>query len=296
MKKYVLPQIAIAGGLLASIAIGLELCRPLSASQEPIAAQIAEHRYLDTSTADIARALLASAETYPQSDSASDSTKQGGSKGADAAKSAKPASKTPWTNSPTDVALNSPAFFHDRESFAMDLVRTGRVGPDRARSLADVAVREAYTRKIPPALVLGVMMTENDEFKSTAKSNVGAVGLMQIMPRIWTSVLGSKFGTNLRADSTNLKYGIWILGWLTEKTSRIVVDADDAWRHALLRYNGCVSGGNTPGCHRYPDIVRKHVVESAKSTCGGQTFNQCVAQPMWASRKDGDEAGAHETK
>lgn len=293
MKKYVLPQIAIAGGLLASIAIGLELCRPLAASQEPLAAQISEHRYLDTSTAEIARALLASAETYPQTPDSADSPKLGESPTSAAAKAP---SKTPWTNSPTDVALNSPAFFHDRESFAMDLVRTGRVGPDRARSLADVAVREAYTRKIPPALVLGVMMTENDEFKSTAKSNVGAVGLMQIMPRIWTSVLGSKFGTNLRADSTNLKYGIWILGWLTEKTSRIVVDADDAWRHALLRYNGCVSGSNTPGCHRYPDIVRKHVVESAKSTCGGQTFNQCVAQPMWASRKDGDEAGAHETK
>jgi Transglycosylase SLT domain len=286
MKKYVLPQLAIAGGLVASIAIGVKLSRPLSAAQEPLATQIAEHRYIDTSAAGsiVARALLAAA----QSDSASgDSTQQ-----VDSTNVATPASRTPWASSSTNTALNSPAFFHDRDSFAMDLVRTGRVDPDRARSLADVAVREAYTRKIPPALVLGVMMTENDEFKSTARSNVGAVGLMQIMPRIWTSVLGQKFGTNLRADSTNLKYGIWILGWLTEKTSRIVVDADDAWRHALLRYNGCVAGSNTPGCHRYPDIVRQHVVESAKSTCAGQSFNQCVAQPMWASRKDGDDAAA----
>src|SRR5215469_8127918 len=119
MKKYALPQIAIAGGLLASIAIGLELCRPLSASQEPLATQISEHRYIDTSTADIARALLASAETYPQTPDSPDSANRG--------EVAKPAasklpSKTPWTNSPTDVALNSPAFFHDRESFAMDLV------------------------------------------------------------------------------------------------------------------------------------------------------------------------------
>jgi soluble lytic murein transglycosylase-like protein len=178
----------------------------------------------------------------------------------------------------------------------MDLVRTGRVGPDRARSLADVAVREAYTRKIPPALVLGVMMTENDTFKSTARSNVGAVGLMQIMPRIWTSTLGRKFGTNLRADSTNLKYGIWILGWLAEQTSKIVVDADDAWRHALLRYNGCVTGSNTPNCHKYPDVVRQHVVQSAKTICGGQTFKECVAEPMWASRKDADESVAAQTR
>lgn len=278
--KNVWLQIALAAGLVASIAIGIELSRPLRATREPVAAQIAAHRYIDSSDESVvARALLASAQV-------SDTTKSLDSTD----------SRTPWTSSPTGVALQSPQFFHDRDSFAMDLVRTGRVDPDRARSLADVAVREAYTRKIPPALVLGVMMTENDAFKSTARSNVGAVGLMQIMPKIWTSTLGRKFGTNLRADSTNLKYGIWILGWLAEQTSRIVVDADDAWRHALLRYNGCVTGSNTPNCHKYPDVVRQHVVQSAKTICGGQTFKECVAEPMWASRKDADESVAAQTR
>jgi Transglycosylase SLT domain len=277
MKKVWL-QIALAAGLVASIAIGIKLSPSLDATGAPLATQVAAHRYIDSSAETlVARALLATAK-------ASDTTAPDDSSDSD--------SRTPWASSPTDVALNSPQFFHDRDSFAMDLVRTGRVGPDRARSLADVAVREAYTRKIPPALVLGVMMTENDEFKSTARSNVGAVGLMQIMPRIWTSTLGRKFGTNLRADSTNLKYGIWILGWLAEQTSKIVVDADDAWRHALLRYNGCVSGSNTPNCHRYPDVVRRHVVQSAKTICGGQTFKECVAEPMWASRNDADEPAA----
>jgi hypothetical protein len=276
MKKVWL-QIGLAAGLVASIALGIQLSPRMDATRAPLAAQIATHRYIDSSAETlVAHALLATAQpsdTMAPDDSADDS-------------------RTPWATSPTDVALNSPQFFHDRDSFAMDLVRTGRVGPDRARSLADVAVREAYTRKIPPALVLGVMMTENDEFKSTARSNVGAVGLMQIMPKIWTSTLGRKFGTNLRADSTNLKYGIWILGWLAEKTSKIVVDADDAWRHALLRYNGCVSGSNTPSCHKYPDVVRRHVVQSAKTICGGQTFKECVAEPMWASRNDADEPAA----
>jgi soluble lytic murein transglycosylase-like protein len=277
MKKVWL-QIALAAGLVASIAIGIELSPPMDATRAPLAAQVTAHRYIDSSAETlVARALLTTAQ-------ASDTTTSDDSATSD--------SRTPWASSPTDVALNSPQFFHDRDSFAMDLVRTGRVGPDRARSLADVAVREAYTRKIPPALVLGVMMTENDEFKSTARSNVGAVGLMQIMPKIWTSTLGRKFGTNLRADSTNLKYGIWILGWLAEETSKIVVDADDAWRHALLRYNGCVTGSNTPSCHRYPDVVRRHVVQSAKTICGGQTFKECVAEPMWASRNDADEPAA----
>ncbi len=278
--KNVWLQIALAAGLVASIVIGIELSRPLRATREPVAAQIAAHRYIDSSDESVvARALLASAQV-------SDTTKSPDSTD----------SRTPWASSPTDVALQSPQFFHDRDSFAMDLVRTGRVDPDRARSLADVAVREAYTRKIPPALVLGVMMTENDAFKSTARSNVGAVGLMQIMPKIWTSTLGRKFGTNLRADSTNLKYGIWILGWLATQTSKIVVDADDAWRHALLRYNGCVTGSNTPNCHRYPDVVRQHVVQSAKTICGGQTFKECVAEPMSASRKDADESVAAQAR
>jgi len=277
--RYVWP-IAIAGGLVASIAIGIKLSRPLYATRASVATQIAEHRYIDSGAQSIvARALLDAAKTT-DSTASSDTTQA--------------ADRTPRAKSAAESALNSPQFFHDRDSFAMDLVRTGRVGPDRARLLADVAVREAYTRKIPPALVLGVMMTENDEFKSTARSNVGAVGLMQIMPKIWKPTLGSKFGTNLHADSTNLKYGIWILGWLAEKTSRIVVDADEAWRHALLRYNGCVGGSNTPNCHRYPDVVRKHVVQSAKTICGGQTFKECVVEPMAASRKDanGDETVA----
>src|SRR5262245_20486555 len=63
--------------------------------------------------------------------------------------------RMPWLNVPAEVALRTPAFLQDRELFAMDLLRTGKVTQTRARTLADVAVREAYTRKIPPALVLG---------------------------------------------------------------------------------------------------------------------------------------------
>ena len=245
--------------MVASIVAATKLASPLYATRPPVATQLIEHRYLDSS----AQSLASGVRT-------SDSV---------GAQVAVP-------------ALQSPAFFHDRDSFAMDLVRTGKVTPNRARSLADVAVREAYTRKIPPALVLGVMLTENDEFKSTAKSNVGAVGLMQIEPKSWVKTLGRKFGTNLKTDSTNLKYGIYILGWVTQKASKLFEDADDAWRHALLSYNGCVRGSNTPNCHAYPDVVKRNVVQAARSTCQGASFDKCVVQPMLASRQD---AAAEET-
>lgn len=200
--------------------------------------------------------------------------------------------RAPWMHASADVALKTPQFLLDRELFAMDLLRTGHVTQARARALADVAVREAYTRRVPPALVLGVMLTENDELKTSAESSVGAIGLMQVSPEHWRGALGRKFGTNIRADSTNLKYGIYILGWLTGKVTDVVHDRDDAWRKALLRYNGCVRGTNTPDCAKYPDIVRQQVQQSARSTCRGADFDQCVVDPMWLSRRDDDRTAA----
>ncbi|MEP6492920.1 MAG: transglycosylase SLT domain-containing protein [bacterium] len=191
--------------------------------------------------------------------------------------------RAPWLHSSAEVSLQTPQFLLDRELFAMDLLRTGHVNQFRARALADVAVREAYTRKIPPALVLGVMLTENDELKSSAESRVGAVGLMQVYPKHWSDALGRKFGTNIRTDSTNLKYGIFILGWVAGKAANLVDNQDNAWRKALLRYNGCVEGRNSQDCFSYPDAVRHQVELAAKSTCPGADFDTCVVQPMWAA-------------
>lgn len=197
--------------------------------------------------------------------------------------------RAPWTNSPAEISLKTPQFLLDRELFAMDLLRTGKVTLRRARALADVAVREAYTRQVPPALVLGVMLTENDELRSSARSNVGAIGLMQVYPKHW-GTLGRKFGTNVHTDSTNLKYGIFILGWVTERAVDAVDHQDDAWRRALLRYNGCVRGTNTPNCRSYPDVVRAAVQRSAKSTCRGADFDRCVVEPMWMAHRDAERA------
>lgn len=192
--------------------------------------------------------------------------------------------RAPWLRIPAELALQSPQFLVDRERFAMDLLRTGHVNQSRARSLADVAVREAYTRRVPPALVLGVMLTENELLNSAAQSSVGAVGLMQVYPKHWRTALGPKFGTNLHTDSTNLKYGIFILGWVAGKAALIANDKDEAWRKALLRYNGCVRGTTTKGCSGYPETVRRQVEQSGKSTCPGADFDRCVVQPMSLAR------------
>ena len=52
------------------------------------------------------------------------------------------------------VAL--PEFERDRQAFAADLVATGHMDPARADTVSYYAVREAYLRGIPPAVVFGV--------------------------------------------------------------------------------------------------------------------------------------------
>jgi hypothetical protein len=193
--------------------------------------------------------------------------------------------RAPWLSLPEPMAMRHPQFLRDIDAFATDLRQTGKLDDARADSIARVAVREAYHRRIPPALVFGVMLTENDRFSKTARSKVGALGLMQIMPRMWTPNLGPILGRNLRDDETNLRYGVYILRHFARRTSD-TLDARDAIRTALLSYNGCVRGTNTPNCRSYPEKVRRHVDESARTICSGRDFHECVALPLWASLRD----------
>lgn len=186
----------------------------------------------------------------------------------------------PWSRLSFQEALETSTFLRDRSAFAFDLVATGKVGLERALGLADVAVREAYRRRVPPALVLGVMLTENDEVKSTARSRQGALGLMQIHPGPWRTALGDLFGWNLRNDTTNLRYGIYILSHLAQRSAEKADDSALLWRTALLRYNGCVTGKNTRNCHRYPDVVRREVLRRAVRSCDGRDFEECVITPL----------------
>ena len=146
-------------------------------------------------------------------------------------------------------------------------------------------MREAYRRRVPPALVLGVMLTENGALRSSARSSVGALGLMQIDPKAWRAPLGRLFGRDLRDDATNVRYGVFILSHLAGRIPRSTSE-EMSWRLPLLRYNGCVNGTNTPNCHQYPDVVRRQVERRALSICKGRSFDACVAQPLWLSQRE----------
>ena len=73
--------------------------------------------------------------------------------------------------------------------------------------------------EVPQSVVYGVMRTESN-FKEKAKSQVGACGLMQLMPDTFTWLQG-KLGENLDDQEifdpeTNIQYGTYYLSWLHE--------------------------------------------------------------------------------
>lgn len=195
------------------------------------------------------------------------------------------AERAPWAMTSPEEAMGSPRFESDRRAFAADLLRTGRVTAGRADTLAGYAVREAYQRRVPPALVFGVMMVENPLLKSKARSRVGAVGLMQIYPRAWKESLSRHFGSNLNDDRTNLRYGVFILSHLVYKSDMWGNDPDSTVRRGLLRYNGCVRGTNTKDCHRYPDVVRSRIDRMAIAQCGAAGYDRCVSEPIRLSMR-----------
>jgi hypothetical protein len=180
-----------------------------------------------------------------------------------------------------DRLMATAKFQEEKRNFYEDVMRLKQVDSARADSIAQYAVREAYVRGISPAIIFGVMLTENSRFVSKAQSNVGAVGLMQVYPKVWlTKEMTKLFGRDLASDSTNVKYGVFILSQYFNPRVKGGGTAAVDWATALLHYNGCVHGTNTPRCHTYPNKVQSFVENQATSICGGRSFYDCIAKPF----------------
>lgn len=126
---------------------------------------------------------------------------------------------------------------------------------DRALAfrIADALVDQADKEHIDPALLVGVLLTEDETLDPRARSSVGARGLMQVMP-----LHSGKWGcgsSDLFNVESNICHGVQIL----KEAMRSAPNT----RVALLRYNGCVRGRNTPNCHLYDDKVLRHAGRAA---------------------------------
>lgn len=142
--------------------------------------------------------------------------------------------------------IEAPSF--SREAFRISAVlRRYTNDQGAADRIAGAIIDEGNRRNLDPALLVGVLLTEDATLDTTARSFVGARGLMQVMPGH-----AGKWGcssSNLLSIESNICHGASILQDNVRNSSSM--------RTALLRYNGCVNGSNTPGCHSYPDRVMR---------------------------------------
>jgi soluble lytic murein transglycosylase-like protein len=118
--------------------------------------------------------------------------------------------------------------------------------PQFVRRVAVSLLREARRTELEPRLLLAVLLVENPWLDPAARSNVGATGLMQVMP--FHRGRWAPCPPRLDDVEANICHGASIFAAYL-KQSKGNVD------RALLRYNGCVTGSNTPDCHQYPHHV-----------------------------------------
>lgn len=142
------------------------------------------------------------------------------------------------------TVVEAPSLAREADGIAA-VLRKYTSDDEAANRIAGAIVDEGNRRKIDPALLVGVLLTEDATLDTTARSNVGARGLMQVMP-----THAGKWGcgsSNLFSIESNICHGASILADNIHSSSNV--------RTALLKYNGCVHGSNTPNCHTYPDKV-----------------------------------------
>lgn len=139
------------------------------------------------------------------------------------------------------------ARYYDSEVAPIERVLLRYRSDDRALvgRIATAVVREAKAADIEPRLLLAVLLVENPWLNPRIRSSVGAVGLMQVMP---VHRGGWSCGYDLEDVDTNVCLGAQVFAHYLNRTGADL-------EKALLRYNGCVTGSNTPNCHQYPSRV-----------------------------------------
>jgi hypothetical protein len=126
----------------------------------------------------------------------------------------------------------------------------------RANRIASAVIREGGKRNLDPALLVGLLIAENAKLDPQARSNVSARGLMQVMPfhaGKWKECPSK----DLADIDSNICYGTSILADLVKRSPSM--------QRALLRYNGCVRGTNTPNCYTYSGKVMKYADQAASA-------------------------------
>ena len=116
---------------------------------------------------------------------------------------------------------------------------------ENADRIAQAVVTESNKKQIDPVLLVGVMLVEDESLNPHARSFMGARGLMQVMP-FHRGQWGCE-SKDLYSIEGNICHGVSVLADAIKNAPSLNV--------ALQRYNGCVTGRNTPNCHTYSSKV-----------------------------------------
>jgi hypothetical protein len=149
--------------------------------------------------------------------------------------------------------LKLPGALIEAQTPSQEAFRIGQVlrrytkNGEHADRIADALVIEGRKKNIDPVLLVGVMLVEDATLDPRARSNVGARGLMQVMP--FHSGNWGCPSKDLFNIESNICHGVSVLAQTIKKTKNL--------NRALLAYNGCVKGRNTKNCHTYPSKVLK---------------------------------------
>jgi len=138
------------------------------------------------------------------------------------------------------------SFYRTRVEPVEHLLSPYHEDPDFVRQVALGLVREGERAGVDPRVLASVLLVENPWLDPVIESSQGAVGLMQVMP-----FHAGRWGctsSDLEDVEGNLCHGARIFAAYLEQKGG---DLD----RALLAYNGCVRGTNTPDCHLYPAHV-----------------------------------------
>lgn len=126
----------------------------------------------------------------------------------------------------------------------------------RANTIAGALVSEGTKKNLDPALLIGVLLTENARLDPRARSNVSARGLMQVMP-FHAGKWKDCPSRDLADIASNICYGTSILAQYIKRAPSV--------QNALQHYNGCVRGTNTPNCSTYSGKVLKYADMAASA-------------------------------
>ena len=115
--------------------------------------------------------------------------------------------------------------FEERSAqLAQGIQRAYQVSPSIAQEVAPLIVHNAERYNLPP-LTLAAVIQQESSYRPNVTSNVGAAGLMQVMPKYWQkSCLG-----NLYETETNIACGSYILNTYQRNTGNL--------KKALAYYN-----------------------------------------------------------